>query len=73
MANHNRNEINQPPKGEGKKQSLRAREPNKLIKGAERWQGSIGEQNLDKAEGIGRAVGHTNGQLRETFGWPMGY
>jgi hypothetical protein len=50
MANKNRNEINQPPTDEGKKQSPRAGEPNKLNKRAEVLQASSAEQNLGTAE-----------------------
>ena len=35
MPNDNRNKQNQPPTGEGKKQSVRAGEPNELSKRSE--------------------------------------
>ena len=73
MANNNQNEINRTLTREGKTQRLRSREAGKLIKRAEAWRTSTAGQNLDKAEGIGRAVGRRTGQLRETLGWPMGY
>jgi hypothetical protein len=50
MANKNRNEINQPPTGEGKKQSRYPGEANKLNKRAEVLQSSYAEQNIGSAE-----------------------
>ena len=73
MANNKPDETNQPPTGKGQKRSLRAHDTGKPIRRAERWKSSIAGQDLDKAEGIGRAIGYTNGQLRETLGWPIGY
>ena len=50
MANKNRNRLNQPPTGEGKKQSPRSGEANKLHKRAEVLQASQDEQNIGIAE-----------------------
>lgn len=50
MANKNRNRLNQPPTGEGKKQSPRSGEANKLHKRAEVLQASQNEQNIGTAE-----------------------
>jgi len=50
MANKNRNRLNQPPTGEGKKQSPRSGEANKLNKRAEVLQASQDEQNIGTAE-----------------------
>lgn len=50
MANNNRNRLNQPPTGEGKKQSPRSGEPNKLHKRAEVLQARQSEQNIGTAE-----------------------
>ena len=50
MANKNRSEINQPPTGEGKKQSKYPGEPNKLNKRAEVLQSSSAEQNIGTPE-----------------------
>jgi hypothetical protein len=50
MANNNRNRLNQPPTGEGKKQSPRSGEANKLHKRAEVLQVGQDEQNIGTAE-----------------------
>jgi hypothetical protein len=50
MANKNLNRLNQPPTGEGKKQSPRSGEANKLNKRAEVLQASQDEQNIGTAE-----------------------
>ena len=50
MPNDNRNKFNQPPTGEGKKQSPAPGEPNKLNKRAEVLQASNAEQNIGSAE-----------------------
>ena len=50
MANKNRNRLNQPPTGEGKKQSPHSGEANKLHKRAEVLQASQAEQNIGTAE-----------------------
>ena len=50
MANRNRNRLNQPPTGEGKKQSPRSGAGNKLHKRAEVLQASYAEQNLGTSE-----------------------
>ena len=48
--NKNRNKLNQPPTGEGKKQSPRSGEANKLNKRAEMLQAGGAEQNIGSAE-----------------------
>ena len=48
--NKNRNRINQPPTGEGKKQSPRSGDENKLHKRAEVLQAAGAEQNIGTAE-----------------------
>ena len=50
MPNDNRDKLNQPPTGEGKKQSHLPGEPNKLNKRAEVLQASSAEQNIGSAE-----------------------
>jgi len=50
MANKNRNKLNQPPMGEGKKQSPRPGAANKLNKRSEVLQASNAEQNIGTAE-----------------------
>jgi len=50
MPNDNRNKLNQPPTGEGKKQSPEPGEPNKLNKRAEVLQAAGAEQNIGTAE-----------------------
>ena len=48
--NRNRNKLNQPPTGEGKKQSTRSGQANKLNKRAEVLQAGGAEQNIGSAE-----------------------
>ncbi len=48
--NKNRNKLNQPPTGEGKKQSTRSGAANKLNKRAEVLQAARAEQNIGTAE-----------------------
>ena len=48
--NKNRNKLNQPPTGEGKKQSPRSGEANKLQKRSEVLQAAGSEQNIGSAE-----------------------
>lgn len=48
--NKNRNRLNQPPSGEGKKQSKHPGEPNKLNKRAEVLQATTAEQNIGTTE-----------------------
>jgi hypothetical protein len=50
MGNKNRNRLNQPPTGEGKKQSPRSGQANKLHKRAEVLQASQDKQNIGTAE-----------------------
>jgi len=49
-VNKNRNKLNQPPTGEGKKQSPRSGDANKLHKRAEVLQAAGAEQNIGTAE-----------------------
>jgi hypothetical protein len=49
-VNKSRNKINQPPTGEGKKQSPRSGAANKLHKRAEVLQAGPAEQNIGTAE-----------------------
>lgn len=48
--NKNRNKLNQPPTGQGKKQSPRSGDANKLNKRSEVLQASGAEQNIGTAE-----------------------
>ena len=48
--NKNRNKLNQPPTGEGKKQSPRPGDANKLNKRSEVLQAGGAEQNIGTAE-----------------------
>ncbi|HET6647100.1 MAG TPA: hypothetical protein VFH01_07210 [Pyrinomonadaceae bacterium] len=48
--NKNRNKLNQPPTGEGKKQSPRSGDANKLHKRAEVLQAGHAEQNIGTAQ-----------------------
>jgi len=50
MANKNGNRLNQPPTEEGKKQSPRSGQANKLHKRAEVLQASQDKQNIGTAE-----------------------
>ena len=63
MPNKNRNKKNQPPTGEGKKQSPRSGAPNKLRKRADVLQAAGFRQNIGTVEeeeagrrGLGAAV-----------------
>jgi hypothetical protein len=47
--NKNRNKLNQPPTGEGKKQSPRSGDANKLNKRAEVLQAGSADQNIGTA------------------------
>jgi len=49
-VNKNRNRINQPPSGQGKKQSPRSGDANKLNKRSEVLQAAGAEQNIGMAE-----------------------
>jgi hypothetical protein len=60
MANNNKNRLNQPPTGEGKKQSSQLGEPNKLDKRSEVLQSSQREQNIGSAEEEDRSVAENN-------------
>ena len=48
--NKNRNKLNQPPTGEGKKQNPRSGEANKLNKRAEVLQAGSSDQNIGTAK-----------------------
>ena len=48
--NKNRNKLNQPPTGQGKKQSPRSGDANKLNKRAEVLQAGGAEENIGTAE-----------------------
>jgi hypothetical protein len=50
MPNKNRDKINQPPTGQGKKQSPRSGAENKLGKRSEVLQAGGAEQNIGTAE-----------------------
>jgi hypothetical protein len=50
QVNKNRNKLNQPPTGQGKKQSPRSGAANKLSKRAEVLQAASAEQNMGTAE-----------------------
>jgi hypothetical protein len=50
MPNKNRDKINQPPTGQGKKQSPRSGAENKLRKRSEVLQAAGAEQNIGTAE-----------------------
>ena len=50
MANKNRNKLNQPPSGEGKKQSPQLGAANKLSKRADVLQAAGSRQNIGAAE-----------------------
>jgi hypothetical protein len=56
MANKSRARINQPPTGEGKKQSKHRGEPNNLNKRAAVLQSSYAEQNIGTPEEEGAAL-----------------
>lgn len=58
MPNKNRDRLNQPPTGEGKKQSPRPGAENKLDKRSEVLQSAGAEQNIGSAEDEEAARGH---------------
>ncbi|HEX5890346.1 MAG TPA: hypothetical protein VFY61_16675 [Pyrinomonadaceae bacterium] len=62
MANASRNRLNQPPTGQGKKQSPRSGAENKLDKRSEVLQAAGAEQNIGTAddEEAARSTGKTN-------------
>jgi hypothetical protein len=62
MPNENRNRVNQPPTGEGKKQSPHAGAESKLDKRSEVLQAAGAEQNMATAEDeeAARSSGGTN-------------
>jgi hypothetical protein len=55
MANKSRHKLNQPPTGEGKKQSPRSGAANKLDKRSEVLQAAGARQNIGTAEDEERA------------------
>lgn len=57
MANENRNRLNQPPTGQGKKQSPHSGAENKLDKRSEVLQAAGAEQNIGTAEDEDAASG----------------
>ena len=62
MTNKNRDKLNQPPTGEGKKQSPRPGAETKLDKRSEVLQATNAEQNIgtDEDEDAARSTGGTN-------------
>jgi hypothetical protein len=50
MPNKNRNKVNQPPSGEGKKQSTERGAANKISKRSEVLQAGSASQNVGSAE-----------------------
>ena len=62
MPNENRNRVNQPPTGEGKKQSPHSGAESKLDKRSEVLQAAGAEQNIATAEDeeAARSSGSTN-------------
>jgi hypothetical protein len=65
MANKHRNEVNQPPTGQGKKQSPQAGGPNKLNKRSEVLQASSAEQNVGTAEEEDAALSGNQGDSKK--------
>jgi hypothetical protein len=57
MPNKNRDKLNQPPTGEGKKQSPHPGAENKLHKRSEVLQATNAEQNIGTAEDEDAATG----------------
>ena len=57
MPNENRDRLNQPPTGEGKKQSPQSGAENKLHKRSEVLQATNAEQNIGTAEDEDAATG----------------
>jgi hypothetical protein len=67
--NESRNKLNQPPTGEGKKQSPRSGAANKLNKRSEVMQASDVRQNLGSAEDEDAAAsGQTRNPERQKAG-----
>ena len=66
--NKSRNKQNQPPTGEGKKQSPRFGSANKLNKRAEVLQASRAEQNIGAAEEEEDLTGRSNDPKRPKAG-----
>lgn len=64
MPNENRNRVNQPPTGQGKKQSPRPGAEHKMNKRSEVLQAAGAEQNISSAEDeeAARSTGHKNPQ-----------
>lgn len=62
MPNNNRNKLNQPPTGEGKKQSPRPGAADKIDKRSEVLQATDGRQNIatDEDEAAARSFSPNN-------------
>jgi hypothetical protein len=60
MVNKNKNKINQPPTGEGNKQSTQFGEPHKLDKRSEVLQSTDRRENVGSAEDEDRSAPETN-------------
>jgi hypothetical protein len=62
MTNKNKDRLNQPPTGQGKKQSPRSGAENKMDKRSEVLQAAGAEQNIGSAEDeeAARSSGKTN-------------
>jgi hypothetical protein len=69
-VNKNRNKLNQPPTGEGKKQSPKSGEANKLQKRSEVLQAAGSEQNIGPAEDdeASRSAQHSRNPKRPKAG-----
>jgi hypothetical protein len=68
MPNENRDRLNQPPTGEGKKQSPRPGAENKLDKRSEVLQAAGAEQNIGSAEDEEAARGSSDNPKRPKAG-----
>ena len=68
--NKNRNKLNQPPTGQGKKQSPRSGEANKLQKRSEVLQAAGSEQNIgsSKEEEASRSARQSSNTKRPKAG-----
>jgi hypothetical protein len=66
--NKSRNKLNQPPTGEGKKQSPRAGDATKLNKRAEVLQAASAEQNIGTADDEERLRSRSNNPKRPKAG-----
>jgi hypothetical protein len=66
--NKNGNRLNQPPTGEGKKQSTRLGEANKLDKRSEVLQAAGADQNVGSAQEEDSRSGHSRNPKRPKAG-----